>query len=97
MASHQRKSREDWQKLVQLQVDSGQTIAQFCQSQSLTVSNFYKWKAVFQSQSSSFNKIPAKIQSSSGKIQCMLPNGTRLEWNESVSPKSIAELLRLLS
>ncbi len=46
-----RRTREQWQQLIQDWQASGMSIASFCSRQDLTESNFYYWRKILQPES----------------------------------------------
>jgi hypothetical protein len=79
-----RKSRVQWQALINQQMQSDLSIANFCREQKLSESSFFKWKSIFGQEPKGFSRLSVKAPMTSGKIRCVLPNGLRLEWDESV-------------
>jgi len=97
MSRRTRRTRADWQALIQQQGDSGQSIAAFCRSQGLTSSAFHNWKAKLNTEPKNFTRVNVATAKSAGKIQCLLPSGIRLEWDEAVSQSTVVALLKSLS
>jgi len=97
MSQRTRRTRAEWQALIQQQRDAGQSIAAFCRSQGLTTSAFHNWKAKLNTAPNNFTRVSVAAPKSSGKIQCLLPNGIRLEWDEAVSQNRVVALLKALS
>ena len=92
-----RKTRSKWQSLINNQKQSGVSVPEFCQQHDISESSFHKWRLVFSKDGSGFEKLAVNQSSMPGKIRCVLPNGLRLEWDESVSSNTLLQVLRALS
>jgi len=93
----QQKCRTQWQALVNQQSTSGLSIANFCREHKLSQSSFYKWKSTFRQEPQGFSRVSIKAPVTPGKIRCVLPNGLRLEWDESVALDSLLPIIKGLS
>ena len=92
-----RKSRAQWQSLVNKQSLSGLSVTNFCQEHKLTESSFYKWQSEFRKTPNAFSCVSVKAPVASGKIRCVFPNGLRLEWDDSVALDSLLPIIKGLS
>ena len=97
MKQSPRKSRTQWQALVNQQKQSGLSITHFCQEHKLTESSFYKWQSEFRKAPNGFSCVSVKAPMTPGKIRCVLPSGLRLEWDESVALESLLPIINGLS
>ena len=97
MEKHQRRTRSEWRDLIEQQKQSELNAVSFCKERGLSINNFYKWQAVFKKEAAGFSRIPVKRASVSGSIRCFLPNGLRLEWDESVSLSSVLSAVEALT
>jgi transposase-like protein len=97
MKRAQQKCRTQWQALVNQQSASGLSIANFCRVHKLSQSSFYKWKSTFRQEPKGFFRVSVKALMAPGIIRCILPNGLRLEWDESVALGSLLPVIKGLS
>jgi hypothetical protein len=92
-----RKSPAQWQSLLSKQSLSGLSVTNFCQEHKISESSFYKWQSEFRKAPKGFSCVSVKAPVTPGKIRCVLPNGLRLEWDESVALGSLLPIIKGLS
>ena len=92
-----RKSPAQWQALVNQQTQSDLSVTNFCQEHKLSESSFYKWQSEFRKAPKGFSCVSVKAPVTPGKIRSILPNGLRLEWDESVDLGSLLPIIKGLS
>jgi len=86
----QRKhSREQWQQLINEQVDSGLSVAAFCRKTQLSVSSFYQWRKKFDAVEPELNDwlaLPgaASAPADDWQIELALPGGVVLRMSSAV-------------
>lgn len=97
MSRRPRKSRAEWQSLIEQFKQSGINMAEFCQQHDVSEESVRKWRSRFSKKPSNFSKVPVKSHSGLGTIRCLLPNGLRLEWDESASLSALLPMLRALA
>ena len=89
-----RRTREQWQELVDKQVESELSVSEFCAHHDLTVSNFYLWRKKLSDDSQSLAKqdnwlafdMPASADREPGavwEIELALPGGVVLRMNRA--------------
>ena len=89
-----RRTREQWQELVDKQVESELSVSEFCAHHDLTVSNFYLWRKKLSDDSQSLAQqdnwlafdMPASANQSAGsawEIELALPGGVVLRMNRA--------------
>ena len=89
-----RRTREQWQELVDKQVESELSVSEFCAHHDLTVSNFYLWRKKLSDDSQSLAKqdnwlafdMPAsagKVSGATWAIELALPGGVVLRMNRA--------------
>ena len=87
-----RRTREQWQVLVDKQAESELTVSEFCAQHALTVSNFYLWRKKLSDDSQSLTQpdnwltfdMPASADKEPGaawEIELALPGGVVLRMN----------------
>ncbi len=84
-----RRTKAQWQQLVEGQADSGLTISDYCASHGITVSGFYQWRKKLQSteavqmQPESWLSFASPPQNEQGnwQIELALPGGVVLRMN----------------
>ena len=96
-----RRSSEEWHQLIQQQEVSGQSVAAFCVSQGLCSTAFYTWRRRFREDGvdrTSFVRVEASGHGGSPGTRMTLttPEGFRLEFDGSIAPHRIAEVVSLL-
>ena len=94
------RTQQQWQSLIQQQLQSGLTVEQFCRQQKLSTSSFYKYRQLL-SISSSFTKVSVQSQTvqnivSSEQIKLQLPIG-ELQLPSVTSPDYLAQFIKALS
>ena len=89
-----RRTREQWQELVDKQAESELSVSEFCTHHDLTVSNFYLWRKKLSDDSQPFAQqdnwlafdMPASGNQSAGatwEIELTLPGGVVLRMNRA--------------
>ena len=89
-----RRTREQWQELVDKQAESELTVSEFCAQHALTVSNFYLWRKKLSDDSQSLAPqdnwlafdMPTSGNQSAGstwEIELALPGGVVLRMNRA--------------
>ena len=89
-----RRTREQWQELVDKQAESELSVSEFCTHHDLTVSNFYLWRKKLSDDSQPFAQqdnwlafdMPASGNQSAGstwEIELVLPGGVVLRMNRA--------------
>jgi len=92
--SRNSRSREQWERIINLYAQSGQTKADFCRQQKISVLRFYYWCNLlrpdfksFSQQSSTVKKkndenlfLPVKTPLKTGNVRIKLQNGMELEF-----------------
>ena len=86
-----RRTRQQWQQLINEQPDSGLTIYDYCQQQHLNVSGFYLWRKKLAAESENVSaadwlSLPAAdLPSHTGdwQIELLLPGGVTLRMNST--------------
>ena len=98
-----RRTLDDWRKLVNQQIDSDLSVAEFCQQNNLGETYFYKRKSDLKkrpvkTQPSNFIKVrqpkKAPVDSASIQLQCQQLD---LRLPLSISPTWLAELIKALA
>lgn len=107
MSYTQRRTKDQWQELVDECSKSGLSVKVFCEQKQINYTSFSKWKWKLKSKSNNTHISSALIKlnptepgSKAGQISQIaytLPKGGSLTWNESVAATYIAELLRLIA
>ena len=89
-----RRTREQWQRLVDKQAESELTVSEFCAQHALTVSNFYLWRKKLSDDREPFAQqdnwlafdMPASGNQSidsAWEIELVLPGGVVLRMNRA--------------
>ncbi len=89
-----RRTREQWQRLVDKQAASELTVSEFCAQHALTVSNFYLWRKKLSDDSQPFAQqdnwlafdMPVSAEKEPGgawEIELALPGGVVLRMNRA--------------
>mgnify|MGYP000309264934 FL=1 len=89
-----RRTREQWQELVDKQAESELSVSEFCTHHDLTVSNFYLWRKKLSDDSQSLAPqdnwlafdMPASAKQNAGstwEIELALPGGVVLRMNRA--------------
>ena len=86
-----RRTRQQWQQLINEQPDSGLTIHNYCQQQHLNVSGFYLWRKKLAAESENVSaadwlSLPAAdLPGHTGdwQIELLLPGGVTLRMNST--------------
>ena len=89
-----RRTREQWQVMVDKQAESELSVSEFCAQHALTVSNFYLWRKKLHDDSQPFAKqdnwlafdMPASGNQNAGptwEIELALPGGVVLRMNRA--------------
>jgi len=92
--SRNSRSREQWERIINLYAQSGQTKADFCRQQKISVLRFYYWcnllrpdvKSFFQESNTVLKKhdedffIPIKTPPTTSNVRIKLQNGIELEF-----------------
>lgn len=89
-----RRTREQWQALIDEQAESELSVSEFCAQYDLTVSNFYLWRKKLSNDSQSLMQpdnwlafdIPASAEKEPGgawEIELALPGGVVLRMNRA--------------
>ncbi|KHT57742.1 hypothetical protein RJ44_15070 [Alteromonas macleodii] len=89
-----RRTREQWQALVDEQAESELSVTKFCAQYDLTVSNFYLWRKKLSNDSQSLTQpdnwlafdMPASAEKEPGaawEIELALPGGVVLRMNRA--------------
>lgn len=89
-----RRTREQWQVLIEKQAESELSVSEFCTQHQLTVSNFYLWRKKLSDDSQSHAQqdnwlafdMPASANKEAGsawEIELVLPGGVVLRMNRA--------------
>ncbi len=86
-----RRTREQWQRLVDKQAESELTVSEFCAQHALTVSNFYLWRKKLSDDREPFAQqdnwlafdLSASGNQSIWEIELVLPGGGVLRMNRA--------------
>ena len=89
-----RRTREQWQELIDKQAAGELTVSEFCAQHALTVSNFYLWRKKLSDDSQSLTQtdnwlafdMPASADKEPGaawEIELALPGGVVLRMNRA--------------
>ena len=87
-----RRTRQQWQQLINGQPDSGLTVHDYCQQQHLNVSGFYQWRKKLAAESENdtaadWLSLPVTDipnDTSDWQIELVLPGGVTLRMNSTV-------------
>jgi len=93
-----RKSLEDWKTIVEQQLSSGLTAAEFCRQNNLNQKHFSQYKCKFKKVKPAFIKVKPKtsvapLQSEACTLTC---NGVSFQCSDTINTKFIAQILREL-
>lgn len=95
------RTQQQWQSLIQQQLQSSLSIEQFCQQQKISTSSFYKYRPLISAESS-FTKVSLQSETyhhktiSSEHIKLVMPIGELQLPNETL-PDYLAQLIKALS
>ncbi|CAG22949.1 IS66 family insertion sequence element accessory protein TnpA [Photobacterium profundum] len=97
------KKEQHWQRVFQLQTESGLTKSEFCKHNQITVSSFYAWAkklSVQPPQKLNQQKViplvfPETI--SDQQLTLSLPNGYQFSFPASLEPSKLQQFLSVLS
>ena len=100
-----RRSKDQWQAIVDDFQNCGLTIKSFCKKRNISYASFVKWKQqltpTMKKSTSALIKVTASTMKSepriTSKIAFYLPSGRSITWGETVDPSYIAVVLRSLS
>lgn len=92
-----RRTRDDWRQIIEQQQNSDLTISGFCRQHKLTTSNFYKYRQIFQANTTRFVKTEIEVSSSmpAKKINLRLGHAT-LTLDDNCDPAWLAKLMLAL-
>jgi len=99
----QSKKEQHWQRIFQLQAESGLNKSQFCKRNKITVSSFYAWTKKLRSQPPKItNKqkvIPLVFPETKPdqQLTLTLPNGYQFSFPASLEPSKLQQFLSVLS
>jgi len=93
-----RKSLADWKTIVEQQLSSGLTAAEFCRQNNLNQKYFSQYKCKFKKVMPAFIKVKPKtpvesVQSEAYTLSC---NGVSFQCSDTTNTKFIAQILREL-
>ena len=97
------KKEQHWQRIFQLQAESGLNKSEFCKRNNITVSTFYSWAKKLSSQSPKrTNKqkvIPLVFPETKPdqQLTLTLPNGYQFSFPASLEPSKLQQFLNVLS
>ena len=92
-----RRTRDDWRKLIEQQQHSDLTIASFCRQHKITTSNFYKYRQIFQTNTTRFVKTDIEVSPSVSSKQVTLRLGhATLTLDDSCDPNWLAQVMLVL-
>ncbi|MEH6534592.1 MAG: IS66 family insertion sequence element accessory protein TnpB, partial [Photobacterium frigidiphilum] len=89
------KKEQHWQRVFQLQTESGLTKSEFCKHNQITVSSFYAWAKKLSAQplkkSNKQNVIPLVFPEtiSDQQLTLTLPNGYQFSFQVSLDPSKL--------
>lgn len=94
-----RRTREDWQRLIEQQKTSGLSIVGFCKQNKLPTSNFYKYRNRLQASEQAPTLVKVKSQAfTSVKSSITLTHGnTQLSLPSRCEPQWLADLIKALN
>lgn len=99
----QNKKEQYWQRIFQLQAESGLTKSEFCKHNKITVSSFYAWAKKLSTQPpKKLNKqkvIPLVFPETKPdqQLTLTLPNGYQFSFPASLEPTKLQQFLSVLS
>lgn len=90
--------RQRWVERLARYHQSGQTVAVFCHTEAISVSNFYLWKRKLAVTDRPAPLIPIQLTATppAESLELLLPSGTRLRLPADYSPHHLAILLTAL-
>ncbi len=98
-----RRTKEQWQVIVDEFQQSGLSAPQFCKEHAVQYASFVKWRRRLNPVQRKNSKLIAvskqKVTADTRQhalIVCQLPSGHRLQWDTTVSPHYIAQLIGAL-
>ncbi len=99
--SVRKETLKKWQALIQQQSDSGLPVTKFCKTNRLSITCFYKYKKILESETSpdtksSFVKIQQPKVTSNGNVIKIQHHNTTLSLPTAIEPDWIASLLKAL-
>ena len=97
MSKKTRRSRAEWESIIEEQAASGESVAGFCKSRDISTTAFYNRRSALNKSSSDFRPVKITPAPSSGKVRCVLLSGLQLEWDSRVPVDSILSFIRALS
>jgi len=99
----QSKKEQHWQRIFQLQAESGLNKSQFCKRNNITISTFYAWAKKLSSQSPK-REIKQKVvplifpeTKPEQHLTLTLPNGYQFSFPASLEPSKLQQFLSVLS
>ncbi len=99
----QSKKEQHWQRIFQLQAESGLNKLEFCKRNNITVSTFYAWAKKLSSQSpkrKNKQKVVPLIfpeTKPDQQLTLTLPNGYQFSFPASLAPSKLKQFLSVLS
>jgi len=99
----QSKKEQHWQRIFQLQAESGLNKSQFCKRNNITVSTFYAWTKKLSPQPPKITKkqkvVPLILPQakSDQQLTLTLPNGYQFSFPTSLEPSKLQQFLSVLS
>lgn len=93
-----RKSLTDWKEIVERQLSSGLTAAEFCRQNNLNQKYFSQYKCKFKKVSPAFIKVSPKVtlEPAHSEAYTLTCNGVSFQCNNTADIKFIANILREL-
>ena len=91
-------TRHAWVERLARFADSGQSAAQFCAAEGVSVASLYQWKRrlAVATVSDAPRLLPVALASPAPPLELLLPGGTILRVGTGADPDTLATLLRLL-
>jgi len=96
MPGSKHKSRGEWKRIIANFELSGETQEVFCTKHNLRPGTFKQWYYRFRKKSNESNILPIQIASHDmhSKIGIILPNGSRLEFDQGLPVSYAANLIK---
>jgi len=92
-----RKSLADWKTMVERQLTSGLTAAEFCRQNHLNQKYFSQYKCKLKNTPPAFIKVkPKALEPAQSDISTLTCNGVSFQCNNTADTKFIAQILREL-
>ena len=91
-------TRQAWVERLARFADSGQSAAQFCAAEGVSVASLYQWKRRLAAAtvSDAPRLLPVFLTSSAPPLELLLPSGAALRIGTGADPDTLATVLRLL-